>query len=126
MLFSFLSCSKDEKKKSNITTISISFSEKENILPLSSFVDTLLYIPLESNDQSLIGEIDKILSIDSGYIIIDKEITSKIFYFDKKGKFISSIGEKGHANNEYISIEDVTTDGNFIYILDTVGPKFLC
>jgi len=123
-----LSCNNINKKDDTerAFTIPVSFADKDNILPLSEFIDSVSFIVLETNKQCLIGNVDKIITISDGYLIIDKEIASKIFYFNKEGNFIASIGDKGNSRSEYINLEDVTTDGKIVYVLDSRGRKIVC
>ena len=59
------------------------------MLNVSYFADTVLYIPLETNEDCLMGEIGQICVSDS--ILFVAERYSKLLQFDINGKFIRQI-----------------------------------
>lgn len=94
----------DQKKRSYISEIS----------------DEVEYIPLQSGDSILIGEIKKIIVKDSIYYIWDN-LAETIFCFNSEGKFISRICKQGEAPDEYLRISDFTINlknGNIIIYSD--------
>jgi hypothetical protein len=90
-----------------------------------SIIKNYKYIKLQTSDNCLIGEINKILYKNRFYIL-DKKITKTVFTFDKEGKFLFKISQSGKGPGEYIFINDfdVDEDGN-IFILDIGGKKIL-
>ncbi|MCG8309682.1 MAG: 6-bladed beta-propeller, partial [Cytophagales bacterium] len=83
----------------------------ENMLTTSEFADTVLYIPLETNSQSLFKKISQIQLINDNILISS---THRLLLFTKKGKFIRQIGKKGKGPGEYLLIFD------FVAISDTI------
>jgi hypothetical protein len=84
---------------------------KDKVLDFS-YIDTSSYkiIPLETNTESLIGEVYHLL-FDNGYIfLLDKKKTKSIFIFDDKGKFLAKIFKEGRGPGEYIELEDFDLD----------------
>ena len=87
------------------------------------FVD-IEYIPLETNENSLIYD-----RIDPGSLF-DKIIAGKDFFiikhfnsilkFSNKGSFVAKIGKVGRGPDEFQTCHDIVTDeeGKLIYILD--------
>ncbi len=77
-------------------------------------IDDLLfnveYIPLETNRQSVIGEISKVICFNERFYILDSEITSSIYIFDKDGRYISKISRLGGGPGEYTRIYDFDID----------------
>ena len=65
-------------------------------------------IPLETNDSSFIGSISKIELSDGKIYVLDKSSTKQVHIFDTVGNYISSIGNIGRGNGEYLNIEDFT------------------
>ena len=57
---------------------------------LSDFVDSIQYIPLETNDSTLIGSISRIIATPNKIFVGDR-VAEGVFVFDKKGKFINRI-----------------------------------
>lgn len=64
------------------------------------------YIPLETNDNSLIGEISKIIQYDSLLFVGDFVKTKSIFLFNIDGRFITKISNIGKGPMEYTRLAD--------------------
>jgi len=67
------------------------------------------FVPLETNENFLIGTIDEIIPYKENYYILDKQ-SKTIFTFDHKGKFKSKIAAVGHGPGEYTDINHVAID----------------
>lgn len=105
ILFCFTAC----KTTMTPNNDSIIYLNSQNIKQLTTFninslVDSCSYIELETTDSSLIKEISKIQLSDSYIVILDKE--TKLYVFDRAGKFLNTIGRKGRAPGEYLAIRD--------------------
>lgn len=83
--------------------INISDAKTMNYQPL---LDSINYVPLETTDQSLIGNIGKIYVTPSNILIFDSKQTA-ILLFDKEGKFIRKIGQKGRGPEEYLFFNEI-------------------
>jgi len=116
LLFGLLlvACSKEVK---NGKTIFLD-SEETKQLRLSNILHNERYIPLETNDNCIIGYINKIQIYDNVIYILDSFFSKKLFAFDLKGKYIHTISQKGHGPGEYIDITDFVISDNKIYILN--------
>lgn len=126
ILFCLLGCTQQMTDKHGYIKIELPLRQAEYKINLSEIVDSIQYIPLETKDECLIGGVDKLLlTNDSGYLIVDKEISSSVYLFDKDGKFLRKIGQRGAANHEYVAIEDVAYCDGFVYIWDCTGKKLL-
>lgn len=82
---------------------------------LTSFdIDDMLsdveYIPLETNHQSIIGEISKVVYFNQRFYILDSDITNSIYIFNNEGKYINKISRKGSGPGEYTRIYDFDID----------------
>ena len=75
--------------------------EKENSEPLSSVASEIIYIPLETNDNSLLREVEHISYVDGNYVIRD---TYNIYLFNHEGKFIKQVARQGGGPSDYISV----------------------
>ncbi|MDY5239585.1 6-bladed beta-propeller [Bacteroides helcogenes] len=107
-------------------TVQLPLANKENKLNLSEVADSINYVILETNADCLIGTVDKILVTDNGnFLIVDKEISSSVYLYDKDGRFLRKIGEAGMGKGEYTVIEDVVCYHNWIYIWDSSAKKVL-
>lgn len=105
----FVSCTRtsSDNATNGIPIVSIS-CEKNQVLNLSEFADSIEIIPLETNDDCLIGWIHRIVSTDDRYYLSSAVSydTEKLFVFDKKGKFIGQIGKEGEGPEEYLGMND--------------------
>ena len=79
----------------------------------SSFIHEIELIPLETTDSSLIGTSPEcIVDRDGGYYIADMNGSQKILRYDSTGRFLNTIGSRGHGPQEYLGISN--------YLIDTL------
>ncbi|MDR0724817.1 MAG: 6-bladed beta-propeller [Prevotellaceae bacterium] len=92
----------------------------------SKIFDSIVYIPLETTAQAIVGEITKVEIIDSLIYCLDRQ-THAIWCFNQKGKYVNHIHKRGQGPGEYVSIFDFTVDrlNNLIAILDRNTKKIL-
>lgn len=114
-----------ETKPKDIIKINIPLQQEDNLIKLSTLVDSIHYLPLATDDKYLIGNIDKLIVTDDFLYIIDKNISFSIYCFNKKGEFVRKIGNRGASNKEYVSITDVNIYNEKIYIWDGSSRKLL-
>lgn len=129
--FFFFSC-KESKKNEDVKN-KLSFLEKEmDSIGVTDIFHDFEYIALETNDESIIGEVSKILIYDNKYYLLDKTRGMKVYVFNDKGDFIRSIGKKGKGPGEYLNLEDFTIDESsghivllgypsIVYVFDSLG-----
>ena len=130
-LFLSLSCTEatktvytDSKLKVNLDTI-----PKEEELLLSSFVkrEDCSIVLLDTVSDALMGEINK-LSVCEDYIItLDRNVYKGVLTFDKDGRFLRKIGQKGQGPGEYVSPSDFaySIDEDKIFVLDSQLRKIM-
>ncbi len=117
----FLSCgdkNAQELFEQSVKTISVS-CEKNQVLNLSEFADSIEIIPLETKDECLIGWVRRIVSTDEHYYISSavSYYTQKLFVFNKDGKFVRQIGREGESPQTYLGMNDfVLTDDSIVKI----------
>lgn len=92
-------------------------------LKTSYFVDTVIYIPLETTPTSLLGSIRQIWTDDS--IILVDSWKSGLCLFGKDGRFIRRIGKMGNGPGEYLSIFHFDVIHDTIYVSSTNRKGFL-
>ncbi|WP_106829414.1 6-bladed beta-propeller [Parabacteroides pacaensis] len=114
-----LSCQAVQREK-NSSLLTITIDKMDDILNLSTIVDSIQYIPL-SNDF-LIRDIDMLQVDDNGNLYIRDSEKNGIYKFDKNGQFITQISRKGQGPGEYSRIYDFDIVDNKIVINDS---KFL-
>ena len=92
----------------------------DNPLILSTLAGSYRLLPLETNDVSLLGGINKIVYQNSLIYLLDKRYTAKVFAFTANdGKFVRKFGKIGNGPGEYSNIDDFSIDNERrqIYIL---------
>ena len=95
-------------------------------IPLSSLVESVEIIKLDNSEEALIGG-NQGVSVYNNYILVKGYNQSPFKLFDKKGKFLTSIGAYGRGPNEYLNVYDYNLDeeNEVIYILPWQSDKLL-
>lgn len=129
MLLTLLTCCKSEQQNT-LKQVSNNLIEVEyQHLPIynsdTSIIQSIRYIPLETNEKSILGDIGKLLYLNGMFYIHDRKQMS-IYQFDKWGNFVKKIGTIGRGPGEYVSIQafDVDAKGN-IYVWDAMSHKLV-
>ncbi|MDR0843730.1 MAG: 6-bladed beta-propeller [Tannerella sp.] len=87
-------------------------------LPLSDAVADLTIVPLETNEQSIIKEIRKLIVTDEEIFVADQK---QVLRFAPDGKFLNLIGASGEGPGEYSYITDIQFDtaNKKLYVLSS-------
>lgn len=106
--------------------IHVDTGNKSKEFDLYSLLDTNFFdvVPLETEQEYLIGEISHLFVENGKYYIIDK-VTKAIYVFAQSGEFISKIQNIGRGSSEYTQITDAFFYKHHIYIVDINMGKFL-
>lgn len=104
ILLLLVGCAKQNHQEK---VIAVDAAKIQKYVSTSVLFDSIKYIPLETNDFSLFGEIDK-LCMDSqdNIFVLDKQGTNAIYMFGRKGEFKRRIGQIGRGPGEYDEISD--------------------
>ena len=87
--------------------------------------DSIAFVPLETNDESLISSITKILYKKDRYYIFDK-VQAMIFIFDANGSYITKVHNIGSGPGEYADISDFDLDAELnVYVSSILGRKII-
>ena len=122
-ILSILSCTKKTETNDGIQRIvleeSIDYTEKE-------VIDSVRYLQLETNDDSLISYVSQLFCTDREIIIFDI-YTQAVYVFDYGGKFLRKLHKQGQGPGEYATILSISIDEttNEILIVDS-GSRVLC
>jgi hypothetical protein len=111
--------------ESGMVTIEVT---NDNKITPEALIDTFELVPLETSDDVLIGEVNKLIVTDDRIIVANTYSNSEpARLFDRNGKFISNIGNIGRSPEEYINLSHITIlpDGKTIAIYDGQGNKVL-
>jgi hypothetical protein len=120
LLVSGSSKTNNVSRNKDIIVLNIDKLSSDNKLLYSNFFNSCKIIPLETEENCLIGQIDQIHVTNDELYILDSRFAKSLFVFTKKGEFIRKIGKVGRGPGEY------TNPGTFkindqkkeIYILD--------
>jgi len=84
------------------------------------------FVPLETNEDCLIGDISSIRHHGGKFYIFDKHTARKIFVFDETGRFLYKIDKAGRGYGEYVEPNsfDVDSAGR-VYIQDLMSRKLI-
>ena len=112
-----ISCNKtiDIKSKTIYSNL-----DHEHSIPTEKLFSKIEIISLETNEQSLIQSIRKVIEYDSCLYILDSR-QKAILIFDTTGKFISKIHTVGRATSEYFLLYDIAIN-TYSKTLDAPDP----
>lgn len=103
------SCAQNEKSKINeLEKIYVNPDEISNI-NLSDFCKSIKYLRLETDTNSYIVSIDKMIRVNKSLYILDKG-GNKILVFNDQGKYLFNIGSIGKGPGQYALIGDFIID----------------
>jgi hypothetical protein len=103
--------------------------KEEEVVPLSSIGSEIIYVPLETNDNSLLYMIDQVEYMNGNYVVIDLHnyIYTDIYLFGKDGKFIKRVAQRGGGPSDYMTgINNILVDPvtNFLYLICMSGSNY--
>lgn len=101
-------CARNKSKNvtdNAVETIEVNLSNAGLLTYDEHFSSTIL-VPLETTEESLIAQIDKLYITEKHIIIFDQK-TMNILLFGIDGHFIGKIGHKGNGPGEYLFINDI-------------------
>jgi len=86
-------------------------SQPKGSLMLSELVEHIEYIPLEINDNCIVGTIlPREFAVSDNFIVVHVTQTREIFLFTRAGRFITMIGSSGQGPGEYLSVSGLFID----------------
>jgi hypothetical protein len=125
-LLIFFSCSESKNKVSALAEIRIDPSKVEPAYDIAGDIESQWdIIALETTDDCLISDIDKVIYRNSIYYLLDRD-GATVFLFDSKGKFISKLYKKGAGPDEYSQLGALTVVGKNIWVSDDYSWDFIC
>jgi len=95
-------------------------------LVLSDIAYDVQYIPLETNEYNLIGNVNKI-KFNGKYFFVQDANPPSLHVFDQKGKYIRKIGKHGRGPNEYNYLNDFTFSNKKpqVWLLTSIPYKIM-
>lgn len=129
LIVTFLfSCGRKSANQTNdinsIKVIDFLSIPKTEIKSLSDFALDIEYIPLETNERSLIGSLNKVV-VNNNIIYIKDN--NKILSFNEKGEFLCKLDKQGRGPEEfnYLTDFDVSSDNKTLIILTGMPRKIM-
>lgn len=110
------SCDRDNNRRIKIIESEGLITKEITHMALEDISTTILEIPLETSDSSLIKNIRGIKMIDKQLFIIDNSMCK---IYDLKGNFIKNLGAKGKGPNEYLNIGKMFFGKKNIWLYDS-------
>jgi hypothetical protein len=89
--------------------IQVDASDYNSQIPLSSIKNSFA-VKLETNENSIFGDIRRLRVTDDKIFILDSDVAESLFVFDRNGHFLHKVGSKGNGPGEYYSINDFYID----------------
>ncbi|MFP4048043.1 MAG: 6-bladed beta-propeller, partial [Bacteroidales bacterium] len=129
MLLFLVGCSKtgnegiDTESDSQLITVDfVEMSDSEKTVALSDIAQDISYVKLETNENVLINNTNKI-KLTKNFIFISD--FSNLYQFSKTGEFIRKIGNKGRGPGEYIHISslEINEKQDKIYVYCSTRKK---
>ena len=92
-----------------LDSVPIDIVNKHNPIQIDIYdiVDSISYIPLETSNNCLLGDIQCVKKDDDVFFVKD---IKGIFVFDKEGRFKNEIGRRGNGPGEYFYIDNFYLD----------------
>src|SRR5690606_7164812 len=106
-----LSCQQQERTNNNdAEIIQISKKEIRDEIDVGKMVEEVRYVELETTEESLIGNVSKVIAYKDKIYIKDRFVASKIYIFDATGRFITTVSRIGKGPGEYMNLYDIAVD----------------
>jgi hypothetical protein len=103
-----------------VPTLVVTDAGTSHNIKLSEIYKDFEYIPLETNEECIIGQPTKIILYDNKFYILDPRKAKAIFVFSSDGRFIRKFSKMGRGPGEFARLEDfcIEPGTNNIVILD--------
>lgn len=122
-LLLLISCSDKSDRLVKVNTVKVELKRDDGSSKINEFLEFSHFVPLQTGNDILIGEINKIQIIHNKIYILDWK-QGAVFIFNADGSFVSKIDKKGRAGGEYLYLSDfeVISDGS-IFLNDPIQGK---
>lgn len=103
LTLSLISCSQEIEKK-DLRVIDLAGNVgKGRVVNLSEIAESIEYIPLETNDKSILGPTRKALLFERGNLYIG-QLSGEFKIFNQSGEFIKVFNRYGRGPQEYTNV----------------------
>ena len=109
LMTTLLLASSCHQQQTFLDSVPIDIVNKHNPIQIDIYdiVDSISYIPLETSNNCLLGDIQCVKKDDDVFFVKD---IKGIFVFDKEGRFKNEIGRRGNGPGEYFYIDNFYLD----------------
>lgn len=114
ILFGIVACKRSVPSDTEGQVIRVADSCRMGQVDLYDWVDSVSYLPLETSDRILLGDILGAKRAGDRYFVQDNK---GLFAFDDRGRFVCEIGHRGQGPGEYYNLD--------CFYLDR-GRKLVC
>jgi hypothetical protein len=122
-IFALFTACRQENAVASDGTVEIQIRpDQSNQVDISQWIEDIELVPLETNDNSLIGLIHKIKT-DANNLYVLEYNGNPVRIFSRNGKFISEAGHKGGGPGEYIQISDFLPDNDTVHVFAWSGNR---
>lgn len=89
--------------------------------------DKTEYVQLSTENDFLIGQIDKLLVTDDCLFVMDRKISRSVFAFNHYGNPIVKVSRSGNGKGEYVAMRDISFDEKCqeLVIYDFIRKKMI-
>ncbi len=114
-----LSCANNNTDETQGLPVNLEQQDEVSVFDIFESIDV---VPLETNAQSLIARMDKIIYFNDKYYVLDGR-QQVIVCFDSAGKFLFKIARKGQGPEEYLYLGDFNIDpyNNQLLLIEPFG-----
>lgn len=98
----------------------IVFEENNSLSPFEKLVSEITLVPLEDDDEHLLGDGVNLLVSEEGFILYDAYNTC-IYRYSPDGRFMNTIGMAGRGPSEYTQINGVQIIGDNVNVYAPMG-----
>lgn len=105
----FIACKSRPRTVPSVETITVKAPDEFSNASFADFFSSRRLVTLETNKESLIGDIDRLSVYNHRFYILDRQ-TNSILIFDDNGKFRTKIHNIGQGPGEYIGLMDFALD----------------
>ena len=116
IILALLFCSCGSKDNSKIKTIDLLSPGGQQITNLSDIADDIQYIPLETKPDALMRFVGSLKSFNDKFYI---NTVLELLVFDKTGKFLYKLDQRGRGPGEYVYLSDydIKPEKNLVIVL---------
>ncbi|WP_288779921.1 BF3164 family lipoprotein [uncultured Alistipes sp.] len=118
-------CKTPDNRNENLPEIYVDLSKEQDFYDISTDIEPdFEIIALETDDQCMLGQIQKIVFANNQYYILNSSQIC-IYIFNAQGKFVTKLEKLGRGPGEYLSLTSFAVIGQDIWIFDNTGSKIM-